>query len=209
MGELEAVFAKNSRAKIASVSLILKIQPYRVVSVLKSIAATVSPCCQSAVTLHKVATLRRLSECCQSTLKNMAMKVTAKLLKRFIKIVAPHGLGVEADGRLVDPFEQYFAQKIIAYLKVIERIKQWGCVCQSLAIELELEELIAKLNRLLPARFIRRRLTPTRLRISKPRIEALQSLGARAPPSVAIFVPIPKTEMGSCARSDLPADSAY
>jgi len=57
-------------------------------------------------------------------------------------------------------------------------------------------------------RFICLRLIPTHLRIPAPRIEVLQPLTGRAPP-VEVFVSVPKmTEMGSCARSDLPADSA-
>jgi len=58
-------------------------------------------------------------------------------------------------------------------------------------------------------RFSRRSLIPTHLRIPAPRIEVLQPLIGRAPPVAEIFSPIPhKTELGSCARSDL-ADSAY
>jgi len=68
--------------------------------------------------------------------------------------------------------------------------------------------LMSLVIRLRP-RFICLRLIPTHLRIPAPRIEVLQPLAGRAPPVAEIFIPIPqKTEMGSCARSDL-ADSAY
>jgi hypothetical protein len=137
------------------------------------------------------------------------MKVTDQLIQRLIERVAPYGVGIEKDGRLVDPLEQFYAQEIIAFLRIIEELQEWGWKCQSLSIELELEELIAKLNRLRPTHFIRRRLVPTHLRTPARRIEVLQPLVGRAPPSHDVFTPIPKVEQqGSCARSDL-ADSAY
>jgi hypothetical protein len=67
--------------------------------------------------------------------------------------------------------------------------------------------LLSLITRLRP-RFICLRLIPTHLRLPAPRVEVLQPLAGRAPPVAEIFIPIPKTEQGSCARSDL-ADSAY
>jgi len=100
--------------------------------------------------------------------------------------------------------------KVITFLKAIKKIQEWGYSCQTLSIEIELNELIAKLNRLLLVRFIRLQfLIPPHLRIPVPRVEVLQPLAGRAPPVAEIFIPIPKTEQGSCARSDLPAASAY
>jgi hypothetical protein len=75
----------------------------------------------------------------------------------------------------------------------------------------DLVDIWAALNLItrLHSRFIRLHLIPSHLRIPAPRVEVLQPLAGRAPPVAEIFIPIPhKTEMGSCARSDL-ADSAY
>ncbi|MEG4590064.1 hypothetical protein QUA54_33335 [Microcoleus sp. MOSTC5] len=73
---------------------------------------------------------------------------------------------------------------------------------------IDIWDLMSLVTKLRP-RFICLRLIPTHLRIPTPRIEVLQPLTGRAPPPVAMFVPIPhKLEMGSCARSDL-AVSAY
>lgn len=80
------------------------------------------------------------------------------------------------------------------------------------AIDLEIEDILAAIEREQPEDLpIPLRLIPVGLRILPClRIEALQPLAGRAPPTTEIFAPIPhKTELGSCARSDLPADSAY
>ena len=92
----------------------------------------------------------------------------------------------------------------------IRRI-DWSRKSCLFAIELEIEDILAAIERLQPEPLpVPLLLIPTGLRVVPClRIEALQPLIGRAPPSVAIFMPIPhKTELGSCARSDL-ADSAY
>ena len=140
------------------------------------------------------------------------MKVTEQLVKRFLKEVLPQCQEFAEDGRWLEDDEfdiQLSLAQVIAFLKIIEKVEEWGWQCQLLSLKLELEELIAKLNRLLPTSFIRLRLIPTPLRIPASRLEVLQLLAGRAPPVAEIFIPIPhKTEMGSCARSDL-AVAAY
>jgi len=140
------------------------------------------------------------------------MKVTEKVTAYFLEDVLPQVQNFAEDGRWLDDDEfdiRLSLAKVITFLKAIKKIQEWGWECQSLSIEIELEELIAKLNRLLIVRFIRQDFTPANLRLPAPRVEVLQPLAGRAPPVAEIFIPIPhKTEMGSCARSDL-ADSAY
>ena len=91
----------------------------------------------------------------------------------------------------------------------IRRI-DWSRKSCLFAIELEIEDILAAIERLQPEPLpVPLLLIPTSLRIPAPRIEVLQPLVGRAPPLCDVFCPIPKTELGSCARSDLPADSAY
>ncbi|MEG4317702.1 MULTISPECIES: hypothetical protein [unclassified Microcoleus] len=138
---------------------------------------------------------------------NITARLLGQLIDRLLEIIAPHGLGVAENGLLPDE-ELDGALEALYMERVTDLLSEGGWYCYSLLVELELEELILKLNRLVPTRFIRRRLAPTCLRIPAPRIEVLQPLVGRGPPPVA-FIPIPhKTEQGSCARSDL-ADSAY
>lgn len=141
------------------------------------------------------------------------MTVIQQIITHFLeKAIYQEDIELAENGRFLDDDEfeeKYSRKKIAVYQRLIEKVESWDWECQTLSIELEIEELVAKLNRLLIVRFTRLRLLPTRLRIPEPRIEVLQPLTGRAPPPVAIFVPIPhKLEMGSCARSDL-ADSAY
>lgn len=110
-------------------------------------------------------------------------EVRAKKIELLSEVVSQ----AEGSGISVAEFRNYL--KLVAHLVDI-------CALMSLVIRLR-------------PRFICLRLVPTHLRIPAPRIEVLQPLVGRAPPPVAMFIPIPhKLEMGSCARSDL-ADSAY
>lgn len=141
------------------------------------------------------------------------MAVIEKVRTRFLeKAIYQEDIELAENGRFLndDEFEEKFYRKRIAlYRKVIDKLESWDWECQAFSLELEIEELVGKLNRLLIVRFTRLRLLPPRLCIPTPQIEMVQPLAGRPPPDAEVFTPIPhKTEMGSCARSDL-ADSAY
>lgn len=136
------------------------------------------------------------------------IKLPGVLLKEVAELLTPHSK-VTVEGRVIDPDVLLNpAKSTILLWRLRDKFKHdWKC--HFLLTALVLEGLIAKLNRMSSPRFIRRCLTPDTLRIPNATINPLQPLGGRAPPPMAVFVPIPqKTEMGSCARSDL-AVSAY
>lgn len=137
-------------------------------------------------------------------------RLIGKLIDRLLERIAPLGLGVAKNGQLPEVDEQLDAALEEIYMeRVTDLLSEGGWECYSILVELELEELIAKLNRLLIVRFTRLRLLPTPLCIPAPQIKLVQSLAGRPPPDAEVFSPIPhKTEIGGCARSDL-ADSAY
>lgn len=136
------------------------------------------------------------------------IKLPEVLLKEVAELLTPHSK-LTAEGRVIDPDVVLNpAKRVMLLWRLKDKFKHdWKC--HFLITALVLEGLIAKLNRILSPRFIRCRLAPDILRIPSAAVNPLQSLGGRAPPPMAVFVPIPqKTEMGSCARSDL-AVSAY
>ncbi len=136
----------------------------------------------------------------------MKIRLPTKLLQGLRKVCAPFGLDMAADGHLIDPAEKLEAADAIVFWTIKKLMQGWRG--KTLSIKLELEDLI-KIKRVLVTCFIRCQVAPDKYRIPAPRIEVLQPRGGRAPPPVAIFIPLPKLEIGSCARSELPADSAY
>ena len=136
------------------------------------------------------------------------LKAPKILRKEFTRISDPYLQATCKDSRM-NP-NVYFTpiEKVLIYSRLVNKFEQeWRC--ELLLIALEIQELIAKLNKVLPSRFIRCNLTTNVLRIPTPRVDLIQFLRGRAPPLMAVFVPVPhKVEMGSCARSDL-AVSAY
>lgn len=122
------------------------------------------------------------------TARLQGCKTKAEVRAKKIELLSELASQAKGSGISLTELRKYM--KLIAYLVDI-----WALI--SLAIKLR-------------PPFICRCLVPTHLRLPASRIEVLQPLVGRAPPLDEVFVPIPKLEQqGSCARSDLPADSAY
>lgn len=99
-------------------------------------------------------------------------------------------------------------QSHIALLRFLDELKRNSWRVTQLSNSISEAELLAKLALQQATVFCYRSLSSVILRSPTPDgIKLLLPLTGRAPP-IESFVPIPKTELGSCARSDLP-DSAY
>lgn len=136
------------------------------------------------------------------------IKLPAVVIRELDDILAPY-ITFTDEGRVIDfcGAPHPFQIEVIRWRLAQKLMRCGNLYCLFTAYKLQF--LIRESNSLLPTRFIRRRLAPDTLRIPTPAVDPLRPLGGRAPPPMAVFVPIPqKTEMGSCARSDL-AVSAY
>jgi len=120
---------------------------------------------------------------------------------------------VEAE-RIIDEFVRSMPtcwtseQKLIALLRFLEEIERDSWRVIQLTNAIWIAQLVAIANSPRGAIPVYRSSSRLVLRITRQLAGLISPSAGRAPP-VEMFLPIPKFEMGSCARSDLPADSAY
>jgi hypothetical protein len=99
-------------------------------------------------------------------------------------------------------------QKHIALLRMLEEIERDSWKFTQLCNAIWMAEVLAQVNGR-PVFFVYRSECYLVLRLpGRKRLKIIRPARGRAPPSHDVFSPIPKVELGSCARSDLPTDSA-